>query len=232
MQAAGSNAIPIDCRAACPAALDLHLWLLPVDASSRPNAREQARAWLHAWLCEHFDLPPKAWALNNVRGQALAIALDTPLPPAKIAALQGAHFSLAYEGDWALIAFSPRHPIGVDLVRVPRAALGQNAEHWLQLARDYLPPAAAAQLLALPSPHARADYFARAWSQHEAALKALSLPLQEYAPALAHTLGRCSSLTLENLPIPHEADQVWAAALAWQNTLSTALLKNGFFAPE
>lgn len=87
--------------------------------------------------------------------------IETPQGPRL--AQNNIHVSLSYAADKALIGFSCKRPLGVDIVRIA-----------------HLPEIDALARLYLPTPTAASDAdFAQAWAEMEACCKALNLPLAE-----------------------------------------------------
>lgn len=97
--------------------------------------------------------------------------------------------SVTHEPGLSLAAIHLHGPVGIDVMRVA------DFPDWEALARDYLGQAKAAVLANLPSA-ARAEALARAWTEHEAALKCQVRGLSEWDSEVAETLAGCRSFPL------------------------------------
>ncbi|HJV00360.1 MAG TPA: 4'-phosphopantetheinyl transferase superfamily protein [Burkholderiaceae bacterium] len=150
---------------------------------SRPQARQLARDALRQVLAGLLSIAADRIGLPATPGQPQRIVLDV------VAANAGnhvngpaatAHCSISHETGWTLVAISLDGPIGID-VMAP-----QEIDDWAALARDYLGPAVAQALAAIP-PARRAHALAQAWTTREACLKCRGQELTEWklAPALA-----------------------------------------------
>lgn len=143
----------------------------------RDTARRLVRQALVEALAARFGCPPAELAVLTTPGQA-----------PRLAGAGQVGLSFAHEPGCSLFAARRDGPVGVDLLRLP------EIPDWLAeipaLARDYLGPAVAGRLAALPIA-ARAAAFTDAWTRHEAALKCLGLGLEEWQPALVQRLGAC-----------------------------------------
>jgi 4'-phosphopantetheinyl transferase len=142
----------------------------------RHEARGLVRTALRAYVARLIGCAPAQVPLHAEPGEAPRIAI----------ASRSLHLSISHEAGLTLAAVRDGGRVGVDLVRVAGAALPD----WQVVAHDYLGPDATAVILACPEPE-RQHAFARAWTRHEAALKCLGLPLQEWTPALAMQLASC-----------------------------------------
>jgi 4'-phosphopantetheinyl transferase len=147
----------------------------------RGQARELVRDALRASLGRLLGCAPEAVPLEIEPGQAPALML----PNASI------HLSISHEAGLSLAAVRVGGRIGIDLMALDDTALPDQQA----LARDYLGPHAATALQGIPAPQRQAA-FARLWTAHEACLKCLGLPLQEWSPALAERISRCRVTTL------------------------------------
>lgn len=158
----------------------------------RGQARELVRDALRASLGRLLGCAPEAVPLDIKPGQAPVLAL----PAASV------HLSISHEAGLSLAALRVGGRIGIDLMASDAAALPDQEA----LARDYLGPQAVAALHDTPAQQRQAS-FARLWTAHEACLKCLGLPLQEWSPALARDIARCR-VTQLRLP----ANYIGAAA--------------------
>jgi len=144
--------------------------------------------------------PDRATARRTIRAALLdALAASTGLPPARIglcgapgeapyALLDGIrriHLAISHDGDVSVAALRlDGGLVGIDLMRVT------DTPDWQAVAHDYLGPASVAALARVPAP-VRAAAFARAWSEREARLKCLGLPLAEWCAAEDARLAAC-----------------------------------------
>lgn len=142
----------------------------------RGQARELVRDALRASLGKLLGCAPEAVPLEIEPGKPPALTLPTT----------SIHLSISHEAGLSLAAIRMDGRIGIDLMAFDDAALPDQEA----LARDYLGPRMAATLNGTPAPQRQAA-FARAWSSHEASLKCLGMPLQEWSPALATRMRRC-----------------------------------------
>lgn len=162
--------------------------------TDRPAARARVRAALQAALGDWLGYPPPLVVLRGDAGMPVQLAY--PACPVSL--------SISHETGLSLAAIAPHGTVGVDVLRT--LSLPDTSE-CLQLAHDYLGPAAA-QLLAMQPPTECATAFACAWTQWEARLKSAELGLGEWTSELAHLLGRPA---VHMLPLPPP----YCGALAW-----------------
>jgi 4'-phosphopantetheinyl transferase len=147
----------------------------------RATARRTIRSALLAALAEASRLPSSAIQLCGASGEAPYALLDGGR---RIA------LSISHDGDLSVAAMRPDGgAVGIDLMRVT------DFTDWQAVSRDYLGPACAAALADTPA-HARAAAFARAWSEREARLKCLGLPLAEWRTGEECDLQACHCLSL------------------------------------
>jgi 4'-phosphopantetheinyl transferase len=150
----------------------------------RDTARRTIRFALLAALAEASGLPAPSIRLCGAPGEAPYALLD-----------DGRRIALAisHDGDISVAALRLDGGfVGIDLMRVA------DIPDWQAVARDYLGPACAAALARVPAP-ARAAAFARAWSEREARLKCLGLPLAEWR---ADEDARLAACTCRPLAVP------------------------------
>lgn len=164
----------------------------PVSASSvqivgvrgqpdRVTARRTIRSALLAALVEASGLASSSIQLCGAPGFAPYALLDGGR---RIA------LSISHDGDLSVAAMQlDGAAVGIDLMQVTDLA------DWHAVSRDYLGPACAAALARVPA-HARAAAFARAWSEREARLKCLGLPLAEWRAGDESDLQGCHCLPL------------------------------------
>ena len=143
----------------------------------RDTARRTIRCALLAALAEASGLPAPSIRLCGTPGEAPYALLDDD---------RCIHLSISHDGDLSVAAFRlDGGPVGIDLMRVT------DIPDWQAVARDYLGPACATALARVPAP-ARAAAFARAWSEREARLKCLGLPLTEWRAGDDARLAACA----------------------------------------
>ncbi len=155
------------------------LWTLQV-ATPLTNLRDEARRLVRQALHEHLPawLGTDSVDLLTTPGQAPRLT-----PPH-----QGVGVSIAHEAGLSLVALHRHGSVGVDLMHpidMPDA---------LDVARDHLGPEVAKALAnasAKGTATEKAQAFALAWTAHEARLKCLGLPLQEWQPEMDKDLQTC-----------------------------------------
>nr|WP_308632767.1 4'-phosphopantetheinyl transferase superfamily protein [Massilia norwichensis] len=128
-------------------------------------------------------MPRQRIALHTPEGQVPYALLDTPDGQRRV------HLAISHDGALSLAALSRRGPVGIDVTLV------MDIPDWEAVARDYLGPAQTAALAALPAA-ARADAFARAWSEREARLKYFGRELVEWSEDGDRPLAACRCLPL------------------------------------
>jgi 4'-phosphopantetheinyl transferase len=147
----------------------------------RATARRTIRAALLAALVEASALPSGRIALCGDAGEAPYALLD---------GARRIPLSISHDGDLSIAALRlDCGAVGIDLMRVT------DVPDWQAVARDYLGPACAAALDRVPAP-AHAAAFARAWSEREARLKCLGLPLTEWRIDDDARVAACRCLAL------------------------------------
>jgi len=149
----------------------------------REAARRAIRAAIVAELALLSSLPRQRIALHTPEGQVPYALLDTPDGQRRV------HLAISHDGALSLAALSRRGPVGIDVTLV------MDIPDWEAVARDYLGPAQTAALAALPAA-ARADAFARAWSEREARLKYFGRELVEWSEDGDRPLAACRCLPL------------------------------------
>ncbi|TFW22782.1 4'-phosphopantetheinyl transferase family protein [Duganella callida] len=144
----------------------------------RDAARHLIRAAARQALAAMLAVAPETISITSTPGS----------PPRVLLAgrPQTIGISISHEGDYALAAINLHGPVGADIMHI------QDIPDWQRVARDYLGPAAAAALAAIPAER-RASSFTSAWTQREAALKCHGLELGEWQTELP---GRSISLAL------------------------------------
>lgn len=163
----------------------------------RDAARQLVRQALNKTLGELLAVDERSLSLLSQPGQGIRLA-----PP-----WQDVGISVSHEPGLSLAAIRRAGPVGIDLMR-----LGPPLPDLDQLARDYLDPATAAALAALPATQ-RQPAFARAWCRLEAGLKCLGMVLDEWTPEIGRQLAGC---TFTDITMPTG----WVAAVARIRTTS------------
>lgn len=152
----------------------------------REAARRAIREAIAAELLQLSGLPPQQIFLHTLRGKVPWAELHFPDGPRR------AWLAISHDGALSVAAISLRGAVGIDVTEVADAA---SFPDWEPVARDYLGPDAAAALAAL-APDARAQAFARAWSEREARLKYLGRELVEWSADGDRALAACHCLPL------------------------------------
>jgi 4'-phosphopantetheinyl transferase len=153
------------------------------DQPDRDRTRMAIREAIVAELGARYGLPSDKIALHSAEGQVPWAQLATPAGPRR------AWLAISHDGDLSVAAISLQGAVGIDVTRIV------DIPDWEAVARDYLGPAAAAALTALPA-DARADAFARAWCEREARLKYLGRELVEWSATGDAELAACRCLPL------------------------------------
>jgi len=169
------------------------LWTLQVPAP-RTQVRDTARDLVREALQAHLP------ALLNVA--QVSVASEPGEAPRLAPPHEGIGLSIAHESGLSLVAIHAQGPVGVDVLQV------MAMPDALDVALSYLGPEAAQALAERPADQIDRA-FALAWTAHEARLKCLGLPLQEWQEEADAALSACSALALP-LPVP------WVAHLAWR----------------
>lgn len=191
----------------------LQIYALPLAQTEREAARIQLRTQCAQQLNAHYSdnddsSKGRDWQANdisNIRGQAPKILPVQGKPPLAL--------SFSYEGAWAAFAWHEGPALGIDLFCLSVSDWQKQPQHWQQLCHDYLGSAQAHHIFSLPK-HEQAHAFALAWSAHEAALKCLQQPLQEWCPTLAAEIAQLRMGICPALPqFSHAAEHIWT--LAW-----------------
>ena len=148
----------------------------------RATARRTIRSALLAALAEASGLPAPSIRLCGAPGEAPYALLDDGRRSDGRRIL----LSISHDGDVSVAALRLDGGfVGIDLMRVA------DIQDWQAVAHDYLGPACAAALARVPAP-ARAAAFARAWSEREARLKCLGMPLAEWRAGDEARLATCA----------------------------------------
>ena len=199
----GCPALALMRRLASPLA---EVWIAAVDTPATAN-RATARQAVRAALCE---------LLAGHLGEAPPL-VETPGQPLRLGGPNaGVGLSFSHETGLSLLAVHFTGPVGIDLLR--EQALPTDAEEIAGLAAAYLGPEIT-EKLRLTAALVRPTAFAAAWTAHEAALKCLGLPLQEWTPALAAELARCRTQALALAAAGHVG---YIASLATVDALTAA----------
>lgn len=145
----------------------------------RETARRNIRAALLDALALGFGVDAGHVQLHSPEGVAPWAMVNGDGGPRRVA------LAISHDGDISVAAFSTDGgAVGIDVTRIV------PVPDWAPVARDYLGPAAAQALAALPAGE-RDTAFAHAWSEHEARLKCLGLQLDEWQADRAPLLAAC-----------------------------------------
>jgi len=145
----------------------------------RETARLRIRAALVEALAAHCGIDGGRIQLHSPEGAA----------PWAVLALDGGDrripLAISHDGDISVAACAlDGGAVGIDVTSVV------PVPDWAPVARDYLGPAVAQSLAALPAGK-RDAAFAQAWSEHEARLKCLGWQLDEWRAERAPVLAAC-----------------------------------------
>ena len=147
----------------------------------REAARRAIRVALTAALADATGLPVAGIRIGGSPG-------EVPFASVSCGSSGERRFGVGISHDGALSVAAFRldgGPVGIDVMQVT------DVPDWEAVARDYLGPDCAAALGRVPAA-ARADAFARAWSEREARLKCLGMPLTEWDAAETSRLAACA----------------------------------------
>ena len=226
-----STAVLLPCRfdghdqPGAPRVWALRTARLPGDPhAERAAARHASRAALTEVMAAELGCAPDALRLSHRRGQAPQLSVAPGARASSSTAdlverLVPLRVSIAHATAWSLIAWH-RGPVGVDLQ--DRAALhGMSAVERGRLAALYFGPEFEPNQPSAPAGTAseaiKEEAFMALWGRHEACLKCLGQPLQEWSPTLQRRLAACTVRALVLPPALANAAPGWAAALAWQD---------------
>lgn len=189
--------------------------------ATRAAARLLARAALAEALGAWLGCGAAAITISSERGQAPKATLTraTPGDAGLTARLATVGLSISHSAGLTLAAWHPGGAVGVDVQAVaeaPQDPAERQRLATLYLGQNFMPNQATAQ-------EGRAQTattliaFLETWSAHEARLKCLGEPLQEWTPALAARLAACQTRTL-TLPAALTANGPARrmAAVAWR----------------
>ncbi len=152
----------------------------------RAEARKLSRAKLQEALQHHFGCDANAVSIETASGNAPVVTVER----------QRVHVSFSYENDWAFIALDVRSPIGIDVTFLNHEA--EWIEECVRVAKEFLPPAISRKIEGLAGLE-RATAFAEEWALHEAKLKCMGLPLQEWTSELEVRLSGMRSGSLGDI---------------------------------
>jgi 4'-phosphopantetheinyl transferase len=149
----------------------------------RGTARAAIRTALQAALVQACGVAADAIVLHAPYGAGAA-------PYAVVGGTRRVAAAISHDGGISLAAFRFDGAVGIDVMRVT------PVPDWQTVARDYLGPAVADALAALPAAD-RDAAFARAWSEREARLKCLDWQLREWHAADETALQACTCVALD-----------------------------------
>jgi 4'-phosphopantetheinyl transferase len=113
------------------------------------------------------------------------------------------HFNVSHSGKLVLLALSPVHEVGVDVEEVRRC------QDWEAIARQVLSGDEHREWIRL-DPEARLTAFFRAWTRHEAGLKAMGLGLADEQDG---GLDACMVRSYLELPDGYQGAVGWRSAV-------------------
>jgi len=147
----------------------------------REAARRTIRVALVAALADVTGVSPARIRLGGSPGEAPFASVSCESNDERRIGL-----AISHDGAVSVAAFRlDGGAVGIDVMQVT------DVPDWEAVARDYLGPERTAALGRVP-PAARADAFARAWSEREARLKCIGMPLAEWNAAETSRLGACT----------------------------------------
>ena len=147
----------------------------------REAARRAIRVALAAALAEVTGLPPAGIRIGGSPGEIPFASVSCGLTGERRVGV-----AISHDGELSVAAFLlDGGPVGIDVMQVT------DVPDWEAVARDYLGPDCAAALGRVPAA-ARPDAFARAWSEREARLKCLGMPLAEWDAAETKRVSACA----------------------------------------
>lgn len=149
----------------------------------REAARLAIRAALTAALAAHCGVDAGRIELYSPLGAAPWAMVDLADGPRRIA------LAISHDGDISVAAISLAGDVGIDVSQVV------PVPDWEPVARDYLGPAVAQALAAVPA-DTRDVAFAHAWSEYEARLKCCGSQLDEWQAEREPLLQACRCLPL------------------------------------
>jgi 4'-phosphopantetheinyl transferase len=183
----------------------LHWRACHLPSTDRDAARLALRQQCALALQQQYGGHWQADDISNTRGQVPQLRHKNHAPPLAL--------SFSYEGEWAVFAWHEGQALGIDLLALAPADWQAQPQHWQQLSLDYLGAAQTQCLFSLPAAQ-QPTAFAQAWSRHEAALKCLQLPLQEWQASLQAQRAQVQTGVCAALPWQAEDTQrLWC--LAW-----------------
>ena len=189
--------------------------------ATRAAGRQRARAALADALGAWLGCGAAAITISSERGQAPKATLTraTPGDAGLTARLATVGLSISHSAGLTLAAWHPGGAVGVDVQAVaeaPQDPADRQRLATLYLGQNFMPNQAPAQEQWAQTAMTLIA-FLEAWSAHEARLKCLGEPLQEWTPALAARLAACQTRTL-TLPAALTANGPARrmAAVAWR----------------
>ena len=144
----------------------------------RDAARRTIRAVLRTALAAHWAVPEDLVELHSPPASAPWALVRLAGAPRRVP------LAISHDGDLSLAVFAAGNAIGIDVSQVV------PVPDWEGVARDYLGPAVAQALAAVPDA-ARDAAFAHAWSEQEARSKYFGLPLEEWSVQRDARLAAC-----------------------------------------
>jgi 4'-phosphopantetheinyl transferase len=149
--------------------------------AAREVARAGIRLAVREALAQMLGLGLGRITVESSPGRAPRVLVD--------GAPSGIGLSISHAGGMSAAALRRGSQVGIDLMEV------EEVPDWARVALDYLGMATACRLASM-APAERCFAFAQAWTEREASLKLLGLPLDEWTPLPAH----CSVMPLSLPP--------------------------------
>lgn len=149
----------------------------------RDTARRTIRAVLRTALAAHWAVAEDLIELHSPPGDAPWALVRLAGAPRRVP------LAISHDGELSVAAFAAGNAVGVDVSQIV------PVPDWDAVARDYLGPAVAQALAAVPD-GARDAAFAQAWSTQEARSKYFGLALEEWHAEREARLAGCAVLPL------------------------------------
>jgi len=169
----------------------------PERETARRTIRAALQAALRTALAGRGDAATRV-VLHAAPGEAPFAIADDGGAERRIA------LAISHDGELSVATFAFDGAVGIDVMHIV------PVPDWEAVARDYLGPAVTRLLAGLPADE-RDAAFARAWSEREARLKCLGLPLDEW-----HAGGEAALQACRCLPLDLPAGYVGSLVLAPQ----------------
>ena len=160
--------------------------------ADRVRARVLIRTALRQTLADFLAQPVASIRLVSRPGQGIRVE-STHVSHLSHASEGFLSVSVSHAPGLSVAALGRGVAVGVDVMPLDPGAAAMP--DWERVAQDYLGPVVTASLRQTLPAH-RLAAFTQAWTQVEARLKCLNLPLTEWTPALAQHLASCRVVAL------------------------------------